>query len=234
MPVRFTCRLLLIRTASETFRVEYGHLGSDCTEILQFTGPHVIMPPTQELTEEQLDEWRQTIAEQGFNWFIEGVSENAPLVEAKRTYEDIIPKGSVKAELDIARNNETGQVTLAVRLKNQWRGKIPNVSVTTDHVAESPDMLNLGGITSEAVGGSETMLPMPGNLGKDLLPDRVYGFYLDPRFFEILKTRAVAFSPESHWITLRTDGHEFDRIPGKQVATFLMNVDEPSSGQEDK
>jgi hypothetical protein len=50
MPVRVTCRLLVVRTESGKPRVQYGYLGDDCVRMLTVHGPQMVIPPTGEMT----------------------------------------------------------------------------------------------------------------------------------------------------------------------------------------
>jgi len=40
-------------------------------------------------------------------------------------------------------------------------------------------------------------------------------FHLNPQGMKVLRSRVAAVSTEVYWIALRTDGYEFDRIPGR-------------------
>jgi hypothetical protein len=46
-------------------------------------------------------------------------------------------------------------------------------------------------------------------------------FHLNPQGMKVLRSRVAAVSTEVYWIALRTDGYEFDRIPGELVGAFV-------------
>jgi hypothetical protein len=56
-------------------------------------------------------------------------------------------------------------------------------------------------------------------------------FHLNPQGMKVLRSRVAAVSTEGYWIALRTDGYEFDRIPGELVGAFA-DTGEPQTGSE--
>jgi hypothetical protein len=59
---------------------------------------------------------------------------------------------------------------------------------------------------------------LPGN---DLAQRVPVGYRLPPDFFQAIQSWVASMSPECYWIALQTDGEEFDRVPGQDVADFL-------------
>jgi hypothetical protein len=234
MPVRFTCRLLIVPTAGDKYRVQYGPLDDPQGRLLTVHSPEVVIPPTGEMTHDEVEQWEfKLVSKPGFYGSMENTSVDAPLVEAKRTVEDEIPPGSVRTELFWARNNR-GDRTLAVRVTNGWDRPIPRFSLATVADYEAPQPWDIRGIDAQMLGGSETFFhPMGPVVGPDFWPGRTAEFALDTRVLPSVRSRAAALSPESHRISLRTDGYEFDRIGGGRVAEFLMTEEDEGNGQPD-
>lgn len=224
MAVHFTCRLIVVRTNSGKFRVVYGPL-DDAFQVFTFTGPSWVRPPEEEMTEAEIECWRSAMTKgTSFSFSFENTPADAPLVQAKRTYEDEIPKGSVKWELSWMQFGD--DKTIAVELRNEWDRAIPNISLSNVWQAQTPQPMKTGreGVEVAQVGGSESMYAAvrpPAGGPFDLYPGSPAVFALDPRAMPFLKSRAASLSPEYHWIALCTDGHEFDRLPGSDVAGFL-------------
>jgi hypothetical protein len=67
----------------------------------------MVMPPADEMTDEELGRSEFALVNgTGFSYSLAGAPTDAPLVEAKRTHEDVIPRGAVAAELRWAQNGE--------------------------------------------------------------------------------------------------------------------------------
>jgi hypothetical protein len=228
MPVRFTCRLLVVRTESGKLKVRYGPLDDECERMLTVHGPEIVIPPAEELTNTEFAEWEaRLVTGTGFHYSFSNTPITAALVEAKRTYEDQIPKGAVEAELFWAESH-AGEQMLAVRVTNGWNSTIPKLSLSTECHYDAPQPEKVGTIQAAAVGGSESMFHPMGSamMGDDLWPQTTAGFALDPRVLELLRSRVASLSTESYWIALRTDGQEFDRIPGVVLGSFLDEDEE--------
>jgi hypothetical protein len=222
MPVRFTCRLLVVRTETGKLRVEYGCLEDECVQMLTVHGPRMVFPPSQEMTDEEFSRWEfELVAGTGFYYSCGHTPLSAAIVEARRTYDDVIPKGSVRSELSWVQN-EAGERTLGVRVANGWFRQIPNFSLATVCRYEAPQPVDLGTVPAQALGGSEQMFRRLGASGDgDLWAGMTADFILDPRAMGPLRSRVASLSTECYWIVLLTDGHEFDRIPGEIVGAFL-------------
>ncbi|WP_439623391.1 hypothetical protein [Gemmata sp.] len=153
--------------------------------------------------------------------------DTAPLIEAARTVGDVIPKGSVRWRLGIAQA-PSGERTLGVELMNTWSEPIPDVSLKTVWEAHTPRPAvgmpgNVGGLET---GGYESFfLRMTPAGGESLPPNFPVRFAYECTQFAILQGRAAMMSPEHHWIALCTNGHEFDRIPGGEIAAHLDAAD---------
>jgi len=227
MPLRYTCRLLVVRSESGKLKVRYGWLGEDFERLLVIHGPGMIFPPEEEMTDEEFRRWElQTANGTGYTYSVSNTPEDAPLVEAKKTYEDEIPLGSVRPELLWA-ENESGERTLAVRVTSEWDRLIPQFSLATDCTYDAPQPEKVGDVQTHVMGESGRVFhPMDSGQGGDLWPGVPMGYYLDLRMLSKLRSRAASLSTESHWISLRTDGYEFDRIPGEMVAAFLDKEEE--------
>jgi len=222
MPVKFICRLLVVRTESGKLRVQYGYLGDDCVRMLTVHGPQMVIPPSGEMTDEEFSRWEfELVAGTGFYYSLSNTPISSALVEATRTYEEHITKGTVQAELAWVQN-EGGERTLAVRVTNGWTRPVPRFSLSTECHYDAPQPEQIGSVQAHALGGSESMFhPMGPILGDDLWTRVTVGFYLDPAMMVPLRSRVAALSTESYWIALRTDGQEFDRIPGEVLGAFL-------------
>lgn len=234
MAVTFTCRLLLVRTESGKLKLKYGHLDEDCVRPVILKGPDVIIPPTQEMTEQEYNLWEYQRVKAGFGIGYENTSPDDPLVVTKRTYEDVIPKGSIRTELYWV-NLPDGRQTLGVRVTNGWNRMVPNFSLANSYQNNAPqpdrtgnDAKNRGSSSNSmvfaamALGGSEAAYQRVGmTKDGDLAPQKTVEFTLDPRSVASFRSRTAALSPENYWISLLTDGREFDRIPGKIVGAFL-------------
>jgi hypothetical protein len=210
---------------SGKIKLEYGYLGDDCERLLVVSGPRMLIPLENEMTDEEFDSWEfELLTDSGFFQSFSNTSIDAPLVEAKRTYEDEIPKGSVKAELFWM--EVEGKRTVGVRLVSSWSRPIPGFSLSTDCRYDAPQPEQHGLVEAQVLGGSESGFHALGaHTGRDLCPRVVNEFCLDPALMPPLLSRAASLSTESHWIALRTDGCEFDRIPGDVVAGFLTGAD---------
>lgn len=223
MPARFTCRLLLTRTPGGKLRVRYGPLGDECVRVLTYHSPEMLIPPEAEMTQEEFERWQYELTMRlGCAEYFAATPLDAPLVEATRTLEDAIPKGSVKSELTWARRGEDGEVTLAVVIANGWTRPVPDFSLVAAFRYEAPQSEMIGDIRAQLTGGTDAMFfPAEGGLSKELWPGQKRSYVLDPRALPSIKSRAAALSPESHWLSLRTAGQEFDKVPGAIVAQFL-------------
>jgi hypothetical protein len=189
----------------------------------------MVLPPTEEMTEEEFTRWEfEMLTGTGYSYSFTSTSLDAPLVEAKRTYEDEIPKGMVQTKLDWAENEE-GERTLAVRVTNGWDQHIPNFSLSTECHYDAPQLITVGQTEARMLGGSESMFHPIGFGGSDLWPTMTTGYALDLQVMPVLRSRVASLSTESYWIALRTDGYEFDRIPGEIVGEFLDAEEEVSS-----
>jgi hypothetical protein len=215
MPARFTCRLLIVRTASGRIRVRYGCLGDKCERVLVLHGPEMLIPPDHEMTDKEFELWEYQLAySAGYtSRASRNVSVDSPLVEAKRTYEDEIPVDSVKAVLFWEQPALGGQ-TLAVRVTNTWAKVIPRFSLSCE---DGNETVGPGrGVSNR----DERFKPLKPFMG-DLHPLMSAEFVLRPEAFPLFRSRAASLSIEQYWIALLTDGYEFDRIPGELVAKFL-------------
>lgn len=200
MPVKFTCRLLVVRTESGKLRVKYGYLGDDCVRMLTVHGPEMVDPPAGDMTDEEFSRWEfELVAGTGFSYSFSNTPINSALVEATRTYEDQIPKGTVQTELGWAQN-EGGERTLAVRITNGWTRPVPKFSLSTECHYDAPQPEQIGSVQAQALGGSESMFyPMGPVSGSDLWPQVTVGFFLDPAVMGPLRSRVAALSTESYW-----------------------------------
>lgn len=190
--------------------------------MLTIHGPQMVFPPSQEMTDEEFSRWEfELVAGTGFYYSCGYTPLSAAIVEARRTYEDVIPKGSVRWELSWTRH-EDGERTLAVRVVNGWSHQIPNFSLATVCNYETPQPMDLGTVPAQVLGGSEQMLRRLGASGdNDLWAGMTADFILDPRVMEPLGSRVASLSTECYWIALLTEGYEFDRIPGEVVGAFF-------------
>jgi hypothetical protein len=223
MPVRYTCRVLVVHTESGKLRVRYGHLSEDCVRFLTIHGPQMFLPPDREMTDEEFDRWEfETVCGTGFTYSYSAMTpEDAPLVEAKRTYEDTIPKGVVQTELFWFECGP-GEQTLGVRVTNGWDHAIPKFSLSNECHYDAPQPQQIGQTQALMLGGSESMYQrVEGLSGSELWPRMSVGYALDPTAMQMLRSRVAALSTESYYIALRTDGYEFDRISGEVVGEFL-------------
>jgi hypothetical protein len=228
MPIRFTCRLSAVRTESGKIRLCYQPLGEKHLRFLTIHGPEMVLPPEEEMTDEEFDRWEWDLCcRTGFSTSMESTPLDAPLVEARRTFEDQIPPGSVRAELFWA-HNDAGARTLGVRVTNEWNQPIPRFSLSTDCHYDAPQPEQMVSVPALALGERESMFhPLGATTGGDLWPRLPVSFYLDPSVLGSLRSRAASLSTESQWIAMRTDGYEFDRIPGEMVAAFLDSEEQP-------
>jgi hypothetical protein len=81
------------------------------------------------------------------------------------------------------------------------------------------------------VGGSESMFQRQTPVGGDALPlNFPVRFVYDPRCLPGFLSRTAALSPERYWISLTTEGYEFDRIPGSVVGAFLAQLENTPHG----
>jgi hypothetical protein len=222
MPVRFTCRLIVVRADRGKLRVKYGPLSDDFVRLLTLHGPEMIIPPDREMTEQELSEWEfRLVTGTGFYGSMQTTPEDAPLVEAKRTYEDQIPKGSVSTELFWA-DIEGGIRMLAVRVTNGWKRPVPTFSISADYRYDAPQPEQVGHTQAHVLSDSERMFrPLGVSFQGELWPRMTAEFALDPTALNCLQSRAASMSAETYWFALRTDGQEFDRIPGQVVGAFL-------------
>jgi hypothetical protein len=225
MAVRFTCRLVVVRTPSGNLRVRYAHLGSAGAErILTVVGPVMVTPPAGDMTDAEFERWEcQLVCDTGSRYVSDlATVDPSYLVEARHTIEDEIPAGSVRWKLYWAQDPSDAR-TLGVALVNQWNCPIPNFSLSADRRPESPQPESdvppdwgLGG----AGDGPRAFRRLTSG-GPDLDPRVGALFASEPSLLPDVRRWAAGLSPEGHWITLRTDGYEFDRIPGARVAAFL-------------
>lgn len=231
MPVRFTCRVSVFRAPSGKFRLRYAPLNimhappeETPVRLLTINGPSMIIPPDAEMTAAELDRWEfATVHETGCSYTFEMTPGNAPLVEAHRTIEDLIPKGSVKWQFQEL-EDRAGRRTFGIVLRSTWRGQIPRFSLATCWENESPQIqpgmpAHLG---VRELSGSESVFHRMTPIGMDALPPNIeIPFAYDARSLDSFLSRMASLSPERYWISLLTEGHEFDRIPGPQVSAFL-------------
>lgn len=222
MAVRYTCRLILVPSSSapDTFRLRYGYLG-DGAGCLTAIGPEMVHPPAD--LELSALEWKRWLTARGWTLALAKTAHTAPLVEATRTVEDLIPSGAVSARLFWADTSE-GR-TLGVEVCSTWGEMIPDVSLAACYRNEAPQPL---GIRAQLPGGrSHAFFHLNGGARAVALigPRSGAAFALDPDALPALRSRAAALSPESHWLAILTGGHEFHRVPGDVVAQFL-NDDE--------
>ncbi len=232
MPVRYTSRLIVVDTPSCKVQVKYGYLGNCRRQtgrggrsIFVFEGDSIVVPPTEEMTEAETFQWERSLVEtMGFASIRRSsIDLNAPLVEAKKTIEDEIPKGSVEYKLLCTRRAE-GEMLIGVELSNKWKHHIPNISVNSVWEAQSPQPMEPtgSGIVAMMVGASESAFRRePDGDHASLAPKIPALFASDQQATREMRSRAVALSPEHHWLALCTDGYEFDRIPGAIVAGFF-------------
>lgn len=217
MAVRFICRLARIDLPNGKFRLEYGHLPGGSTFVIK--GASVFPPPTQELSDDENITWLPP----GFTLSFENVRAGAPLVETIRTIEDLIPPDVVSHQLFWVIGPQE-QRTLGVELTNNWSEPIPNFAMSAFFKNEAPQPV--AGFQGTITSGSDTLFipaePLP---GRSLHPGQTVQFAYHPVGLDALKSRVAALSPESHWIALETDKHEFARIPGAEVAAFLEELD---------
>jgi hypothetical protein len=213
---------MAVRTESGNIRLQYGYLGDECERVFVIRGPGMVQPPDREMTEEEFDRWQfELTAGTDYSFEHSDTPIDSPLVEVKRTYEDQVPPGSMRAEL-LWPQNEVGQRTLAVRVTSEWDRPIPKFSLSIDFEHETPQPERLGNVPAQSLGGSEAMFrPMRPTVGGGLWPRVPVEYILDPRVLPVLRSRVAALSPERYWISLRTDGYEFDRIDGQTVGAFL-------------
>jgi hypothetical protein len=213
---------LVVRTESGKFRVKYGPLADASTGVITVHGPGMVLPPDTDMTQEELSRWHfELVNETGYYYSIENAPVTDAVVEATRTYEDEIPRGSVRAELFWAQIN-AGDRTLAVRVTNGWSRQIPKFSLSTDCHYDAPQPVEVGAVQGQWLGGSESMFhPIGFKTGGNFWPGLTLEFALDPMVMGPLRSRVAALSTESYWIALRTAGHEFDRIPGERVGAFV-------------
>jgi hypothetical protein len=219
MAVRFTTRLQAVRTSPGKVRVKFGYLGDPCHELIVVTGPDVVLPPATEMSDEEFDRWQFDLTcNTEYSLSYQNLAVDTPLVEAEKTFEDEIPKGAVTAELFWPEARDA----LGCLVKSSWDRAIPNFSITADFKYDAPQPTDLGAVKSHMAGGSISfVLPQGSAHGKDLSPHVAVEYYLPPMFLTQMKSRAASMSPETHWLSLRTDNQEFDRIPGSVVADFL-------------
>lgn len=132
MAVQFICRLLVLRSPDNKFRVKYDWLGSDFFRLLTVTGPRVVIPPEGTMTGEEYQRWEfELVNNTGSSLsFSLDNSVDAPLVGVQRTIEDLIPSGKVATEL-IWYDDGAGGKTLAVAVKNDWNEEIPKFALST-------------------------------------------------------------------------------------------------------
>lgn len=224
MPVRFTCRLLVVPTESGKYRIKYGYLGEHCSRLLTINGPAMIQPPDNELTAQELDRWEFSLTNgTGYSFAYQQTSVDAPLVEARRTIEDMIPKGSVSWRL-LPMQNDNGERTFAVELHNSWHEQIPKISLASCWENETPQEVRgfPAKMAVQDLGGSDMAFSRMTPIGLDSLPiNYPIVFLYAMNFLETLQSRIAALSPERYWISLRTEGYEFDRIPGAELAALL-------------
>jgi hypothetical protein len=201
--------------------LKFGYLGDDCEHRITVTGPDVVVPPGMEMSDAELSKWEFDLTcGTGYSLGWEKTPLDAPLVEARKTFEDEIPKGTVKTELFWARTNDD-QEMLACRVISGWHMPIPKFSLTADYRFDVPQP-TAGIAKGRYAGGSDSFcLPRDSVYGEDLYPRVTVEYYLPPMAISGLKSRAASMSPETHWIALRTADQEFDRISGGSVAEFL-------------
>jgi hypothetical protein len=240
MPIRYTTRLIAVRTEAGSLRVLCAapvdvHHRQACERFVTFEGPRVVQPPAGELSDAEFNRWQYGVAEEpGFRLVPPDPDLNlltAPLVEWRLTVEDLVPAGAVTWSLAWVRNPD-GVRTVGVACSSSWNRTIPNFSLAAVWEAQEPQPvpdappeldLRLRGesyhaFTRVSVGGPALNPGLPG----------VFAF--DPSWLPEWRSAAASLSPEHHWVALETDGHEFARIPGAAVAGFFDRP-EPADGE---
>jgi hypothetical protein len=230
MPNRYTTYLNATPSGEGTFRISFGHMldlqGGG--KLLGFVGPAPVLPPDREFTAAELDKWQfDMVCETGYS--IPGerafnTKQPFPIIEVMKTIEETIPKGSVAAAFEWVQHPRSGEQTFAVTVTNKWN-EIPafTLAVGFEYEAHQPHPTAPPEWGVEAIGGSDSCFEMVGPpIGLDSLMFSIPAtFVFDPAFLPDARSRAVAMSTESQWISLRTNGYEFDRIDGKVLAEFL-------------
>jgi hypothetical protein len=232
MPIQYTCRVLVVRTESGKLRVRYGHLSEEHVRFLTIHGPRMFLPPDGEMTDEEFARWEfETVHNTGFTYSYSPAPLDAPLVEAKRTYEDTIPKGVVRTKLFWGEFLGRRERTLGVRVTNGWNQHIPRFSLSADCHYDAPQPVQMGKTQVMMLIDSELMLPITDLVGiSDLRPTITVEWFLDPRALPVLRRGVDSLSTESYYIALRTYGYEFDRIPGEVVREFLDSYEQENEG----
>lgn len=257
MPARFTCRLVVTKHENGKVSVGYAPLVDLDNERqpLILRGPTIVIPPEGEMTEDEYKFWLDelTALKRYTTPPLERFDTSAPLVEAIRTYEELIPRGSIRAELEWLDHGE--QQLLCVILENTSDLIIPRVSLKTVCKADLPTEWKIGEADGQLTGSTEEMfspvldiavlgreeVKLPearlkklrrldqslSSRGKEFYAGKPKAWVLDSDFLPTIKNRAAFMSPEKHWISVMTDGYEFGRIPGDQIATFLNSEPEP-------
>jgi hypothetical protein len=225
--VRFTCRLLIVQTDSGKLRLKYGCLATGEGRLIALTGPEMILPPDREFTAEELDRWEWEIGCAGYTRNFEVTPADAPLVEAKYTIEDEIPKGSVRWRLATFHMDD-GRRTFVVELTNTWDRQVPRITLQFTWLNETPQTHPTAPpqMDIRELGGSDNFFRRMTPIGLDHLPPNYpIPFTYDPRALPTLLSRVAALSPERYCVEFLTEGHVFDRIPGAELSTVLDELD---------
>jgi hypothetical protein len=226
--IRFTCRVLVVRTESGKLRLKYGYIcDPEAVRLITLTGPEMILPPDREFTAEELDRWEREIGCAGYTRSFQVTPADAPLVESKYTIEDEIPKGSVHWRLATF-HLDNGESTFVVELTNTWNRQIPRVTLQFTWLNETPQTHPTAPpqMDIRELGGSDNffrrMAPIGGN---DMPPSFAIPFMYDTRALPTLLSRVAALSPERYCVEFLTEGHVFDSIAGAELSTVLDELD---------
>jgi hypothetical protein len=220
MPVRFTCRLMAYRRPDGNTHVRYAPLDDEDGMPLVFEGgSEVLLAPTNSMTPEEFERWQfWACSSAGYSQTFDESPAGKALVEVRRTVEDEIPDGCVSADLEWE-DGQSGEKVLTVKVTNGWFRPIPKLSLSVCH--QGSQHYQIGSIPVEESGGSmrlqsQTFLP-----DNTIYPGYVARFALPSLFLDSLRSQAAVMSPDDHWLALETDGREFFRVGGAELATFL-------------
>lgn len=209
--------------------MRYGSMESEGVCSLHiFHGPGVVIPPDREMGGEELEAWLFHVASlPGYSMRMEHTPVTSALVEVALTLEDIIPKGSV--EVVFGWTEDDGQKTVGAEVRNQWVRPIPKFSLLLAHQNDSPQRGVLAdgagdmkGVPFAETGGSISFMRQKG-ANHWLSPGETQRFAIDPRMLKSYQSRAVSLSLENLWVSLCTEGREFERLSGQQVIGVLLD-----------
>ena len=206
MTTRYICRLLITRGSSGNVRIEYGPLDNLSARVLMVEGPRVLVPPSDELTDDEFQGWQRALLnDQGFSILHGKTPIDAPLVEAKRLCGEVIPPGTVRVEL-FWPTVESRDRTLGVRIQNSWDRDIPDFSLALAGPDETlVALINRRGQVSEC---------LPPGVGSE--------YFLTPDMIDQLRGKPTSFG--TCRIVLRTETLEIDCIGGEVLAGFLKEL----------